>query len=223
MNCFQRLRRKKAPKLSRKRNIIRYLTIDEFIERGYKAEILCKLIGISASAHYAYKQHLVTKEVKEDDTLSELILEYHQTFEGTLGYKQMTLFINQLNHFNHSLSKITRLMKLLGVSSRIRRSKPGYVKYRPDYINDNIVNREFTADYPNHKWLSDVTEFKVIGTSIKVYLCAILDLFDRSIIAYGFSTRNNTILTKRVFMDAMEKNPKATPIFHTDRGANFTD
>lgn len=184
--------------------------------------MLCKLLNVSESNYYAYKKKPPSNREKEDLLLAQLIIEYHQAFEGTLGYKQMTLFINQLNHFTYSLDKITRLMKILGVKSRIRQSKPGYRRIKPDYINDNIINRVFTASDKNQKWLSDVTEFKVIGTSVKVYLCAILDLYDMSIVSYKFSPRNNTALTKDVFIDAMSKNPDAKPIFHSDRGNNYT-
>ena len=52
-------------------------------------------------------------------------------------------------------------MKLIHIHARIRRKKSNYVKVKPEQVGENILNRNFKADYPNQKWCTDVTEFKV--------------------------------------------------------------
>lgn len=82
--------------------------------------------------------------------------------------------------------------------------------------------RDFRADHPNQKWLTDITEFKIPGVNQKLYLSAILDLYDNSIIAYKISTTNNNQLVFNTFDLAIKKYPFAKPIFHSDRGFQYT-
>ena len=80
------------------------------------------------------------------------------------------------------------------------------------------------ADKANEKWLTDVTEFKWYdGPNVhKIYLSAILDLYDRRIVAYKIGTSNNNKLVFDTFDEAIEKNPNAHPLFHSDRGFQYT-
>lgn len=78
-------------------------------------------------------------------------------------------------------------MRLTGLKSVIRKKKKRYVKSTPQFVAENILNREFAASRPNERWVTDVTEFKY-GYSKKAYLRAILDLYDNSIVAYVVGT-----------------------------------
>lgn len=93
---------------------------------------------------------------------------------------------------NHK--RIYRLMKIAGIESVIRRKMRKYMRSASQHIAENVLNREFTAEKPNKKWVTDVTEFKY-GSSKKAYLSAILDLYDGSIISYvvGKSNNNNLV------------------------------
>ena len=113
-------------------------------------------------------------------------------------------------------------MKELHIKARIRRKKSNYVKTEPEQIGENILQRDFKADYPNQKWCTDVTEFKVPGQKQKIYLSAILDLYDRSIVSYILSNRNDNKLVFDTFDLALKRNPGAKPIFHSDRGFQYT-
>ena len=134
----------------------------------------------------------------------------------------MRMFINYFNQTTFSVGYIRRLMGVLGIKSRIRRCRPGYKKSKPEYTAENVLARDFTATKPNKKWLSDVTEFKVIGQKQKLFLCAILDLYDNSIVAFKISTRNDNKLVFDTFDLAIKRYPKAKPIFHSDRGYQYT-
>jgi len=87
------------------------------------------------------------------------------------------------------------------------------------------LNREFTAESPNEKWLTDVTEFHYyIGIEKhKIYLSAILDLYDRRIVAYRIGDSNNNPLVFDTFDEAVRNNPDAHPLFHSDRGFQYTN
>ena len=112
-------------------------------------------------------------------------------------------------------------MKSVKLTAVIRRRKKRYVKSTTQITAENILNREFVADNPNEKWLTDVTEFKLANGS-KAYLSAILDIGDNSIISYVIGKSNNNKLVFDTLDKAIEANPTATPLFHSNRGFQYT-
>ena len=82
---------------------------------------------------------------------------------------------------------------------------------KPKTVAENVLKRDFNASRPNEKWVTDVTEFKwyEVGEKRKLYLSAILDLYDRSIVAYEVSKRNDNNLTLSTFEKAIVSNPEA--------------
>ena len=108
-------------------------------------------------------------------------------------------------------------MKVIGIRARIRRKKSNYIKSKPEQVGENILHRDFKAQWKNQKWCTDVTEFKVPGQKQKLYLSAILDLYDKRIVSYVISHFNNNKLVFDTFDKAIKLNPNARPIFHSDR------
>ena len=108
-----------------------------------------------------------------------------------------------------------RICRKLNIKSTIKYSNNGCTRQaaNPQYIAENILNREFTAKAPNEKWLTDVTEFHYyIGIEKhKVYLSAILDLYDRRIVSYVIRDKNNNALVFDTVDNALLRNPGAQP------------
>ena len=94
----------------------------------------------------------------------------------------------------------------------------------PAHIAKNYLNRDFHADAQNQKWLTDVAEFKYyVSIEVrKVYLSAMLDLYDRRIVSFVISDRNDNPLVMDTFDSAVAKEPDAHPLFHSDRGFQYT-
>ncbi len=115
-------------------------------------------------------------------------------------------------------------MQILHLKSVCRRKRYNYIPSTPEATAENILNRDFHADKPNEKWLTDVTEFKYyIGVEVlKIYLSAILDLYDRRIVSYRIGDSNNNSLVYATFDEAVKANPDAHPLFHSDRGFQYT-
>lgn len=122
--------------------------------------------------------------------------------------------------------RILRICRKLGIKSTIKYANNGCTRQakNPQYIAENILDRQFSAQAPNEKWLTDVTEFHYyVGLEKhKVYLSAILDLYDRRIVAYVIGDSNNNDLVFRTFDEAIQANPDAHPLFHSDRGVQYT-
>ena len=104
-------------------------------------------------------------------------------------------------------------MKILHLKSVCRKKKYNYISNPHLITAENVLNREFYADAPNEKWLTDVTEIKYyVGTGVKkLYLSAILDVYDRRIVSYKIGTCNNNKLVFDSFDEAIVNNPTAYP------------
>lgn len=114
-------------------------------------------------------------------------------------------------------------MKKLGIHSIIRKKKKKYQSSRPETTAENKLKSGFNATKPNEKWATDVTEFKVPETGRKLYLSVIIDLYDRFPVAYVISGRNDNKLVFDTYDKALKDNPDARPIFHSDRGFQYTN
>ena len=124
--------------------------------------------------------------------------------------------------------RVLRICRARDIKSTIKYANHGCTRQadNPQFIAENLLNREFTASKPNEKWLTDVTEFKWYDENKdkhKVYLSAIMDLCDRVIVSYVLRDSNDNKLVFDTFDLAVERNPDAKPIFHSDRGFQYTN
>ena len=203
---------------------MKYLAIRELHEQeDYSIGWMCRKLGISRASYYKWLHRPIPAKELEDIELAEKIREYHKRYKGILGYRRMTIFLNRLEGTDHKPKRIRRLMGIIGVHSTIRRTrKCCTVSNKKDPKADNLLSRNFEASAPNEKWTTDVTEFKIPGSKGKLYLSAFMDLYDRSIVAWAVSNRNDTALVFDTFKQAVEANPDAHPLFHSDRGFQYT-
>lgn len=151
----------------------------------------------------------------------EKIQALHEQYKGILGYRRMTLFINRSLHTQYNPKRILRLMRLMGIQAVIRKTRYYCTRTSEQYIEENKLNRQFTAEAPNQKWCTDVT-FLQYGDGLKAYLSVIKDLYDGSIVAYQVSKHNDNPLVMSTLKQAIQSNPDAKPMLHSDRGAQYT-
>lgn len=179
---------------------------------------MCRQLEISRAAYYKWLHRSVPEQEMENLKLAELIKEYDERFCHILGYRRMASWINYFNHMKCSKNRIHRIMKKLGIHSVIRKKKKQFRASNPQTTAENKLKRDFNATRPNKKWTTDVTEFKISETGKRLYLSAIFDLYDRYPVAYVISRRNDNKLVFDTYDKAIELNPKAKPLFHSDRG-----
>ena len=185
---------------------------------------MCEQLDITRAAYYKWLHRDIPETEQENEQIAQLIREYDDRFNHILGYRRMTLYINRLNNKHYSRNRIHRIMKVINIHSVIRRKRKKYQSSTPETTADNILNRDFFAEAPNRKWATDVTEFKWYEGPVvhKLYLSAILDLYDLSTVAWVVSRRNDNKLVLDTFALAIRNNPDAKPIFHSDRGFQYT-
>ena len=183
--------------------------------------MLCNLAGIARSSYYKWLNKEETKKDKENSIIIKELTKIYDDVNGIYGYRRMTMNINRNLNKQYNHKRIYRLMKSINLQSVIRKKKKRYIKSTPQITAENVLNRDFSAATLNEKWLTDVTEFKLTNGT-KAYLSAIIDLYDNSIVSYVLGHSNNNKLVFDTFDLAIERNPSASPLLHSDRGYQYT-
>ena len=194
-------------------------------EKNVSINVLCDIAGIPRSSYYKWLHRDVPENEEINKAIAEVIQAIHEEYPDK-GYRRINDDLRRDYGFCVSDKRVLRICRYLQIKSTIKYRNEGCTvsDKNPQHIAENILNRDFHADKPNEKWLTDVTEFKyyVGPEKKKIYLSAILDLYDRRIVAYAISDINNNPLVFETFDKAVEENPDAHPIFHSDRGFQYT-
>lgn len=151
--------------------------------------------------------------------LKSLIQAIYHEHKGRYGYRRIKAELkNQGHKVNHK--KVQRLMKELGLKCVVRMKKYCSYKGEAGKTAPNILNRNFEAEKPNEKWVTDITEFKLFGE--KLYLSPILDLFNGEIITYTFDARPRYSLVKTMLDQAFERLTDGDKLLiHSDQGWHY--
>lgn len=178
---------------------------------------LLKAAGLARSTFY-WQLSSSKKPDKYADDKRRILTLFHK-HKGRYGYRRITLAYRRdgrlLNH-----KTVQRLMKELDLTSCIRRKK--YNSYRGRYgkVAGNVLNRRFSADKPNQKWVTDVTEFNINGE--KLYLSPVLDLYNGEIVAYQMEPRPLLSMVDDMLTKAMSVLDKGEcPLLHSDQGWQY--
>lgn len=199
-----------------------YLAIRELREtESYPVKQLCDLAGIQRSSYYKWVIREESRNEKFNKALLPLIKDAYEEKNGILGYRQMTIKLNREHDLDVNHKRIYRLMGILQLKSVCRRKRKSYVHSTPEITAENVLNRNFESNEFGAKWLTDVTEMKYAVQS-RAYISAILDLSDKSIVSFVIGHSNNNDLVFKTFDFAHQTYPDATPIFHSDRGFQYT-
>lgn len=204
-----------------------YLAIKtEHDEHCYPISALCKIGNVSRAAYYKWLHRELPNYEAENKRIADEIEKIH-TESPDKGYRRIRDDLERYHDIKVNDKRVLRICRKKGIKSTIKYANNGCTRQaaNPQFIAENILNREFSADAPNQKWLTDVTEFKyyVAQEVHKVYLSAILDLYDRRIVSYVIGDSNNNPLVFDTFDAAIAANPGATPLCHSDRGFQYTN
>ena len=186
---------------------------------------MCEVAGIPRSSYYKWIHRVPPESEQINIAIKDAIKAIHEESPDK-GYRRIRDDLERDYGFKVNDKRVLRICRYLHIKSTIKYRNEGCTvsDKDPKYIAENILNRQFKAEQPNEKWLTDVTEFKYyIGDEKKkIYLSAILDLYDRRIVAYIIGDHNNNDLVFDTFRNAITLYPDAKPIFHSDRGFQYT-
>lgn len=199
-----------------------YCCVQEMHKEGHAIAAICDILNLNRSSYYKWLNRSKSRREAENEALLHDIGMIYAEHNGTFGYRRIADEYNATHKKQYNLKRFYRLIHIVGLLAVIRRKRPAYQRSTPEITAENILNREFTASSVNEKWCTDVTEMKYGSEGEKAYLSAILDLKGKDIVSFAISKHNNNQLVFETFDLAIQKYPDAHPIFHSDRGYQYT-
>lgn len=187
------------------------------LRQTYALPTLLKASSLSRSTFYYHAK--AQRAGDRHASLKARIRMIYERHKGRYGYRRVTAALRQTGELiNHKT--VQRLMQALGLQSVMRPKK--YRSYRGQFnINvSNVLARQFQADQPNQKWVTDVTEFNVRGD--KLYLSPVMDLYNGEIVAYEMQKRPHFLLVDNMLKRALAKLVgQDAPLLHSDQGWQY--
>ena len=186
----------------------------------YPVSVMCRFFDVSRSGYYGYVKRL--DQPAHDADLADIIREQQSKCDKTYGYRRMWKWLERVKKIHRNPKTILRIMKKYELLSEIRRRRKWRQMGQQLHKYENLLNREFQADKPNHKWVTDISYIHT-GQGV-LYLSVIRDLFDNSIVAYKTGTSQSVNLVLDTIRLAIQKEKKVAVELqlHSDQGSQYT-
>ena len=185
----------------------------------FSLDILLKIIKLARSTYYHHLKQLDKPDKNQDIKIE--IQSIYREHKGNYGYRRIHLELRNRGYsVNHK--KVQRLMKILGLSARIRRKRK-YSSYQGEIGKkaENLIQRQFEAAKPMEKCYTDVTEFAIPASTQKLYLSPVLDGFNSEIIAFNLSCSPNLEQVQTMLEQAFTEKHYENTILHSDQGWQY--
>lgn len=187
----------------------------------YPVIVMCNFFAVSRSGYYSFVSRL-GRPVKDAELIEKISQQQRKCFE-TYGYRRMWQWLKNNEGIYRNPKTILRIMKKYDLLSKIRRHRKWQQMGRQLHKYANLLNRQFHAQRPNSKWVTDISYIQTKQGVL--YLSMIRDLYDNSIVAYKTGTRQtvNLVLdTIRLAMKQEKKKVAAELQLHSDQGFQYT-
>jgi putative transposase len=191
------------------------------LSHNHSTQELCRIALVSRSGFYKFQNN--SKKFHEDELqLVDSMKAIQKSVNNTYGYRRMKIAVESELKIAINHKKVARIQKELGFQAKIRRKRFSYPKQSFGYEGPkkNILNRNFTTEAPNQKWVTDITYIN--NGSTRMYLSALLDLFNREIIAYRLSESLELPFVLETFQEGFSKYKPENVLIHSDQGGHYT-
>ena len=180
---------------------------------------MCEFFNVSRSGYYDYVKR---KDMPERDAkLAVLVEECQHLCGNTYGYRRVQIWLKRKECLHFNSKTVLRIMNKYGLLSEIRRRKKYQQMGQQIHKYENVLNRNFSADRPNAKWVTDISYIHT-GQGV-LYLSMIRDLYDNSIVAYKTGTEQTVNLVLKTIQAALKKEMIAGELcIHSDQGFQYT-
>ena len=195
---------------------IKYQVI--FKHKGkYSINSMCKFFEVSRSGYYAFLKRMDIPD--RDLPLTEKIRECQKESHRTYGYRRVQIWLERQEIYRNPKT-VLRVMQKYNLLSVVRRKKFHYCSQHL-HKYPNLLNREFTAERPNQKWVTDISYIKTAKGFL--YLSIIRDLYDNSIVAYKMDKEQSIKLVLDTIKAAKRKEKITAEVqLHSDQGFQYT-
>ena len=198
------------------RTSVKYMVIYRHRDK-YSISEMCRFFEVSRSGYYDYVKRMDIPAW--DLPLAEKIRECQEHSRSTYGYRRVHIWLERQG-IHRNPKTVLRVMQKYNLLSEVRRKK--YHNYTNGiYVYKNHLARDFHADRPNQKWVTDISYIKT-GQGF-LYLSIIRDLYDNSIVAYKTGTEQNINLVLSTIRAAKRKEKVTAELqLHSDQGFQYT-
>lgn len=183
--------------------------------------VLCRALEVSESGYSSWKHRTASLHCREDARLAAEIQQIFLDHHCLYGSPRIHAALKERG-FQVSRKRVVRLMQQLGVCAQIKRQRKPTTKSDPHArFALNHLNRDFTAERPNSKW---VTDTKAVETAEGwLHVAVILDLFSRMVVGWAMAATEDSHLTELALrMAVARRHPGSDLLHHSDRGTEFT-
>ena len=188
---------------------------------SYPVSLLCRVLKVSRSGYYDWKDRPSSKRDRENAALTEQIREVHERSRGIYGYPRVHAELRALG-VRCSRKRVARLMRKAGIKGCRRARKKRTTRRDPRATPAaDLLKRNFTAEAPDRVWTADITY--VHTQEGFLYLAFILDVYSRKVVGWSMASHLRTeLVVNALEMALWRRSPDAGLIHHTDRGAQYT-
>lgn len=173
------------------------------------------------SGYYAWKQRGSSQRQQEDELLAERIHQVHQASHQIYGSRRIRAELAEQG-LSCGRKRVVRLMRTLQLHSRPRRHRTVTTdSQHSDPVAANLLDRDFTAEAPKTKWVTDITG--VWTAEGWLYVAVVLDLFSRMVVGWAMAAHRDTELVEQALQMALaHRHPSVALLHHSDRGSQYT-
>jgi transposase InsO family protein len=197
--------------------MLKYAAIYRHREK-YPIRVMCTFFGVSKSGYYDFTKRMDKPD--RDEGLAEVITQCQSLCRKTYGYRRVHIWLNREKNIQRNPKTVLRIMHKFGLLAEIRRRRKYKSMGATLHVYANHLNRNFRAERPNQKWVTDIS---YIHTAQGVlYLSAIRDLYDNSIVAHRVGTEQSLNLVLNTIRDAKTKTAATEVQLHSDQGFQYT-
>jgi len=194
--------------------------IESLTGQGINVQHACRVLGVSQSGYYAWKDRPDAPRTVRRIWLAGEIADIHRASGGTYGSRRVGAELRYGRGIIAGRHSVEGIMHELGLKGLPRRRLPRGAKVSKVTSLD-LVGRVFRRTAPNELWLTDITEHPT--REGKIYLCVVLDAFSRRVVGWSIdSTQTTTLVLNALGMATQRRSHRDGLVIHSDRGTQFT-
>ncbi len=197
----------------------------EFVEANranFAIVVMCRVLGVSTSGYYGWRQRPPSVRALADEVLTEQIHLVHAQSRQTYGYRRIKAELVDGVGMAVGRHRVARLMRRAGIQGVTRR-KFCRTTRRDDRAQPvpDLLRRDFSAAAPDRRWVADVTY--VSTWSGFLFLAVVVDVFSRRVVGWSMSARQDTqVVTNALRMAVIRRRPAGVVVHHSDQGCQYT-
>ena len=189
---------------------------------NHSVATMCRVLGVSTSGYYAWRQRKPSTRAQEDAELMERIRAVHAASRGTYGAPRIHVELRLIHGIRCSRKRVTRLVRVMGLVGVHRRRARGVTRRQPRRpIFPDLLQRRFVPEAPNRVWVADLTQMATEEGWL--YLATVMDPFSRAAVGWAMEERSVAdLVVDALTMAVQRRRPAPGVVHHSDQGTQYT-